>query len=137
MKTITSLAIWGAGGRGGGASIIRLGPYWFTYTVSFYINLHVKYGSNLIRTFWDPGGGGGFMSNPGILGLPKCQKMQISSQWRHMHKKRKQLTTSFSYIGQNVNKLNIFGYGGGGSNEKTGPILLSSYPLTHIYVHVK
>ena len=36
----------------------------------------------------------------------------------------------------------FFGYlrgpgGGGGFNDQTGPILLSSYPLTHIYVHVK
>ena len=34
----------------------------------------------------------------------------------------------------------IFGYFGGPEgvfNDQTGPILLSSYPLTHIYVHVK
>ena len=31
-ETLTSLAIWGPGG---GASIIRLGPYWFTSTLSF------------------------------------------------------------------------------------------------------
>ena len=36
----------------------------------------------------------------------------------------------------------ILGYlggpgGGGGLNAQTGPIMLSSYPLTHIYVHVK
>ena len=29
------------------------------------------------------------------------------------------------------------GWGGGESNDQTGPILLSSYPLTHIYDHVK
>ena len=32
-KTLTSLAIWGPGG--GGASIIRLGPSWFTSILSF------------------------------------------------------------------------------------------------------
>ena len=32
VKTLTSLVIWGRGG-GGGASIIRLGPSWFTYTL--------------------------------------------------------------------------------------------------------
>ena len=32
VKTLTYLAIWGPGG-GGGASIIRLGPSWFTYTL--------------------------------------------------------------------------------------------------------
>ena len=44
------VCVWGGGGLG--ASIIRLGPSWFTSTSLFYINLHVKYGSNLIRTFW-------------------------------------------------------------------------------------
>ena len=33
---------------------IRLGPYWFAWTLSkLYINLNVKHGSNLIRTFLD------------------------------------------------------------------------------------
>ena len=32
VKTLTSLAKWGPG-RGGGASIFRLGPSWFTYTL--------------------------------------------------------------------------------------------------------
>ena len=32
VKTLTSLGIWGPG-EGGGASIIRLGPSWFTYTL--------------------------------------------------------------------------------------------------------
>ena len=32
VKTLTSLAKWGPGG--GGASIIRLGPSWFTYIPS-------------------------------------------------------------------------------------------------------
>ena len=36
MKTLTSLDIWGpAGGGGGKASIIRLGPSWFTSTLYF------------------------------------------------------------------------------------------------------
>ena len=44
-------------------------------------------------------------------------------------------------MSQNV-KINIYilGYLGvpeGVFNDQTGPILLSSYPLTHIYVHVK
>ena len=34
VKTLTSLAIWGPrGGGGGGASIIRMGLSWFTYTL--------------------------------------------------------------------------------------------------------
>ena len=48
------------------------------------------------------------------------------------------LKTSFSYMGQNVKKiyLGILG-GGGGADDRTGPMLLSSYPRTHNYVHVK
>ena len=56
------------------------------------------------------------------------------------HVQGKRLKTSFSYMGQNVKKLYIFGYlsgPGGGFNDQTGPILLSSYPPAHIYVHVK
>ena len=50
------------------------------------------------------------------------------------------LKTSFSYMSQNVNKMYIWGYLGGPEgvfNNQTGPILLSRYPLTQIYVHVK
>ena len=43
-------------------------------------------------------------------------------------------------MSQNVKNIYILGYLGvpeGVFNDQTGPILLSSYPLTHIYVHVK
>ena len=43
------------------------------------------------------------------------------------------LKTSFSYMSQNVIKMYILGYLGGTEgvfNNQTGPILLSSYPLT-------
>ena len=44
-------------------------------------------------------------------------------------------------MSQNVKKyIYILGYLGcseGVFNDQTGPILLSSYPLTHIHVHVK
>ena len=42
VKTLTSLAKYG-GRRGGGASIIRLGPSWFTYT----LHLIIIYMSNI------------------------------------------------------------------------------------------
>ena len=50
------------------------------------------------------------------------------------------LKTIFSFMGQNVKKNLFWGYFGGPEgvfNDQTGHILLSSYPLTHIYVHVK
>ena len=47
VKTLTSLAKWGPGGGGGGASIIRLGPSWFTYT----LHLIIIYMSN-IEAIW-------------------------------------------------------------------------------------
>ena len=40
-------------------------------------------------------------------------------------------------MGQNVKKNVYFGGPEGVFNDQTKPILLSSYPLTHIYVHVK
>ena len=45
------------------------------------------------------------------------------------------------FMGQNVKTKCIFwGYFGGPEgvfNDQTRPILLSSYPITHIYVHMK
>ena len=43
-------------------------------------------------------------------------------------------------MSQNVKKMYILGYLGGPEgvfNDQAGHILLSSYPLTHIHVHVK
>ena len=40
-------------------------------------------------------------------------------------------------MGQNVKKNIYFGGPEGVFNYHTKPILLSSYPLTHIYVYVK
>ena len=43
-------------------------------------------------------------------------------------------------MSQNVKKMYILCYLGGPEgvfNDQTGPILLFSYHLTHIYVHVK
>ena len=49
VKNINIFGYLGAWGGGGGASIIRLGPSWFTSIPLFYINLHVKYRSNMIK----------------------------------------------------------------------------------------
>ena len=52
------------------------------------------------------------------------------------------LITVETYVqqGQTIWKPFFLGYCGGPEgvfNDQTKPILLSSYPLTHIYVHVK
>ena len=52
-----------------------------------------------------------------------------------MYNGGKQLTTNFSYMGQNVQKCALLAIWG--TPGKTGPILISNYPLTHMYVHVK
>ena len=57
-----------------------------------------------------------------------------------MHNKGKQFENQFIYEPKCKKHMYILGYFGGTEgvfNAQTGPILLSSYPLTHIYVHVK
>ena len=52
VKTLTSLAKWGPGGGGGGDFNIQTGPILVHIIYPpFNNNLHVKYRSNLIRTF--------------------------------------------------------------------------------------
>ena len=56
--------------------------------------------------------------------------------------KGKQFENQFFIYGPKCKKNVYFGLfggpeGGGFFNDQTGPILLSSYPLIHIYVHVK
>ena len=48
-KTLTSLAIWGPGGGGGGGFNNQTGPILVHIYPLFYINLHVKYKSNMIK----------------------------------------------------------------------------------------
>ena len=49
-----------------------------------------------------------------------------------MYNKGKQFENHFFIYGPKCKKKYILGV-----NDQTKPILLSSYPLTHIYVHVK
>ena len=53
VKTLTSLAKWGPGGGGGGGLQLnnQTGPILVHIYPPFNNNLHVKYRSNLIRTF--------------------------------------------------------------------------------------
>ena len=57
-----------------------------------------------------------------------------------MYNKGKQFENQFFIYEPKCKKKYILGYFGGPEgvfNDQTGPILLSSYPLTHIYVHIK
>ena len=57
-----------------------------------------------------------------------------------MYNKGKQFENQFFMYEPKCSKMYIFGYLGGPEgvfNDQTGPILLASYPLTHIHVHVK
>ena len=51
VKTLTSLAIWVPGGGGGGGFNNQTGPILVHIYPLFNNNVHVKYRSNLIRTF--------------------------------------------------------------------------------------
>ena len=76
------------------------------------------------------------MSNPGER---KFQGSKTSSQSRHMYNKGKNKAQFFIY-GPQYTKMCIFGYSGGPGwpiNNRTGPILLPSYPLTYINLHIK
>ena len=110
VKTLTSLAIWVPGG--GGTSIIKLNPSWFTSTLSF-------------------------TGHQGHRNVSKCSPHHNGDICTT---RGNNLRTSFSYMNQNVKQMYILEYLGGPEgvfNDRTGPILLSSYPPTHIYVHVK
>ena len=76
----------------------QIGPISVHIYHLIYVNLHVKHGSNLIRTllinpkyekhgilsyFLGPEGGV-LTLNPGV---PRCPQMQTSSYWRHMYNK--------------------------------------------------
>ena len=83
---------------------------------------------------------GPYIKSRGVPGAQKCQQTQTSSQWRHMFNKGKQFENNFFIYGPKCKKryiLGVFWGPWGVFNDQTKPILLSSYPLTHIYVHVK
>ena len=53
--------------------------------------------------------------------------------------KRKNWMPVFSYMGHNIQKFTFWAIrgGGGGIHNQTWPILLPSYPLTYINLHIK
>ena len=75
------------------------------------------------------------MSNPGER---KFQGSKTSSQSRHMYNKGN--NHQFFIYGPQYTKICIFGYLGGPEwpiDNRTGPILLLSYPLTYINLHIQ
>ena len=73
------------------------------------------------------------------LKVTKYSGSKTLSQSRQMYNKGK--ITSCSYMGPNVILLGILGYsaggiGGGGGGGLGDPILLTSYPLTYINLHI-
>ena len=60
------------------------------------------------------------MSNPGVPGVPKCQFITVETYAQQ----EKTINNRFSYIGQNVNKIYIFGYLGGPGGGGTSMIRL-------------
>ena len=83
---------------------------------------------------------GPYIKSRGIGGHQNVSKCSLHHNGDICTIRGNNLKTSFSYMSQNVKKMYIFGYLGGPEgvfNYQTGPILLSSYPLTQIYVHVK
>ena len=83
----------------------------------------------------------GVLDGPHIeLKVTKYSGSKTSSQSTQMYDNGKK--TSCSYMGPNVILLGILGYlaGGGGAgwsfNYQTEPILLTSYPLTYINLHI-
>ena len=85
------------------------------------------------------GSWGDLTSNPGERIF---QGSKTSAQSRHMFNKEKHNHLFFTYMGHNIKQNCILGYSGGGGakwpiNNRTGPILLPSYPLTYINLHIK
>ena len=134
-------------GRGGGGFNNQTGPILVHIYPLYNNNLQVKYRSNLIRTsgvkiknMKNRGHVGPLHKKPGVPGAPTCQQMQTSLQWRPMYNKGKPFENQFFIYGPKCKIKCIFwaiwGAPEGIFNDQTGPILLSGYPLTNIYVHV-
>ena len=98
-------------------------------------NLHVKYRSNLISHV------GPLHKIQGYQGYRNVCKCRPHHSGDIMYNKGKQFENQFFIYWPKCKKMYILlGYLGGPEgifNDQTGPVLLSSYSLTDIYVHVK
>ena len=140
MKTLTSLAIWGGGGFNN-----QTGPILVHIYPLIYINLHVKYGSNLIRTFrvkikkiisesyWGP-----FHKIQGYRGHQNGSKCRPHHGGDVCTARENNLKPFFSYMVQNVNFLLYFwlfwGALGGGGLQWSDWAYLASQLSTHPYL---
>ena len=74
--------------------------------------------------------------NPGVPGAPKMSANADLITVEICTTRENNLNPNFSFMGTNVFFFIYFGailvF-----SDQTGPILLSSYPLTHIFAHVK
>ena len=157
MKTLTSLAIWGPGGGGGRGSFNnQTGPSWFTSILSFILiymsNIEAIswYDKNLlifkikkikiyIYFFFFVVMFGPYIKSRGTRGTEMSSNAALITMETYVQQGETIWKPVF-HRSQNVKKMYILGYLGGPEgvfNYQTEPILLSSYPLTYIHVHVK
>ena len=123
VKTLTSLAKWGPGGGGGDEGFNNQTEPMVHIYPPFNNNLHVKYRSNLIRTFWVKIKNMKFNFFRGHVGplhkIQGYQGHQNVSKRRPHHSgdicttRGNNLKTIFSFMGQNVKKIIIWGPWGG------------------------
>ena len=74
-----------------------------------------------------------YIQSRGTVGINMSANADLITLETYVHQGKK-ITTSFSYMGQNMNKnviFLLFRRPWGTFNDNTGPVLLSRYPLTH------
>ena len=118
------LETWGGGGGRGFNN--QTGPILVHIYPLFYINLHVKYRSNMMKTFWvlryKKNHVGPLHKLQGHRNVSKCSPHHIGDICTT---RGNNLKTSFSYMSQNVKKGIFWGYLGGPGgvfNDQTGRI---------------
>ena len=141
---------------GGGGFNIQTGPILVHIYPPFNNNLHVKYRSNLIRTFWVKIKNmtkiklinliffgvmlGPYIKSRRTRGTKMSANTDLITVETYVQQGETIWKPFFHLRAKMLKKCIFWGYFGGPEgvfNDQTKPILLSSYPLTHIYVHVK
>ena len=145
----------GARGGGGGGFNNQTGPILVHIYPPFNNNVHVKYRSNLIRTFWVKIKKyeknkfnliffgvmlGPYIKSRGTRGTKMSSNADLITVETYVQQGETIWKPFFHLWAKMLKKCLFWGYFGGPEgvfNDQTKPILLSSYPVTHIYVHVK